>query len=505
MHVSELVLFLREGLAAAATVEQELPGSAVSSRTAADSCSAHARRCRFVWLAAGGGDEGGAGHGLARAATALTEVESALQELRLRFQKLQEDFVCLDDGDAEKLFGAHGELCSAAALAERSAQNCKRVAVALTQPLPQWLSSLPDPEPIAASLEAGASAIVQFLNLASELAARRQAAVARAKAAVEVRAAAEASSAHGILAEALGHRRRVDFPTVTEICEGCVGNDKETALVVRLLSSSLQDKSADTSRQLKALTVANELLYSEVARRALLSEPGLLETLRRLRSSSLSASGSSEKIAEGTARMLACELERRLILEKQLPPPKKRISISGWLRGIDAPSWPSHSKARPSGAAWAESRDAAEALTAKLRQRPRVRPPSRTLDVLDSVHRRIDIVACDLKHVMSHDLDEGVAAAAHDDVQNLAATYLQAVVDVQNRSLQWKCTLVAWSKDLNDGVALRDPRSRECSLLSLAEFLEKAISIGNGLDACLSALAARQEEEARDVAKSSAG
>lgn len=95
-------------------------------------------------------------------------------------------------------------------------------------------------------------------------------------------------SACDLLVGALGSGGHVDFPTVTEICEGVMGNDQEMAAVAHLLSAALQNEvglpeSSLLSLQLKALTVAHELLYDADARKALIEAPGLLCAVKRLR------------------------------------------------------------------------------------------------------------------------------------------------------------------------------------------------------------------------------
>lgn len=85
-----------------------------------------------------------------------------------------------------------------------------------------------------------------------------------------------------LLSHALGAEGRVDFPTVTEICEGIEGDSDEMAAVARLLSAALQTKDSSLSSQLKALTVVHELLYDVDARQALRSTPGLWTAVTRL-------------------------------------------------------------------------------------------------------------------------------------------------------------------------------------------------------------------------------
>merc|ERR1712224_788213 len=75
-----------------------------------------------------------------------------------------------------------------------------------------------------------------------------------------------------LLVQALGADGRIDFPTVTEICEGVLGDIEEMRIVARLLSAALQENGKGLSEeglislQLKALTVVHELLYDADAR-----------------------------------------------------------------------------------------------------------------------------------------------------------------------------------------------------------------------------------------------
>jgi len=121
--------------------------------------------------------------------------------------------------------------------------------------------------------------------------------------------------AHSFLAKALASDGRVDFCTVTEICESAFGNALETAAVVKLLTTALHSESedgADLPRQLKALTVANEMLYDALSRQAMLAEPGLVPALRNIR---LSPAANQEGPAAECVRMLSTELIHRLRVE----------------------------------------------------------------------------------------------------------------------------------------------------------------------------------------------
>jgi hypothetical protein len=94
-------------------------------------------------------------------------------------------------------------------------------------------------------------------------------------------------SARKLLLQALQAEGRVDFPTVTDICEGVADDTNEMCAVAELLSTALQEgssnnKEAMLSLHLKALTVIHELLYDASARQVLVQAPGLLSAIKRL-------------------------------------------------------------------------------------------------------------------------------------------------------------------------------------------------------------------------------
>lgn len=94
-------------------------------------------------------------------------------------------------------------------------------------------------------------------------------------------------SARNLLIRAFQAGGRVDFPTVTEICEGVAEDVNEMYAVAELLSAALQEGGSDNkdalmSLQLKALTVIHELLYDASARQVLVEAPGLVSAIKRL-------------------------------------------------------------------------------------------------------------------------------------------------------------------------------------------------------------------------------
>jgi hypothetical protein len=127
-------------------------------------------------------------------------------------------------------------------------------------------------------------------------------------------------AAHHLVIEALSTSGVVDFPTVTEICEGVAGNPDEMAVVAQLLSAAMQKGAAGSEESLplllKALTIANELLYDSEARSALVEAPGLLATVKHLHMRHRQQARSRQTASSGPAaecvRLLTSEICRSL-------------------------------------------------------------------------------------------------------------------------------------------------------------------------------------------------
>jgi len=130
---------------------------------------------------------------------------------------------------------------------------------------------------------------------------------------------AHRETASRLLARVLGDGGHVDFPTVTEICDQAEGDAEETRLVVQILYAALQGTvgGSNTSRQLKAVTIAHEFLYDELARHAMWNCPGMLDSLDRLHEGSHFA---GKGPAAESIRLLTAEIRRHLFacLEKDL-------------------------------------------------------------------------------------------------------------------------------------------------------------------------------------------
>jgi len=110
-----------------------------------------------------------------------------------------------------------------------------------------------------------------------------------------------------VLDEVLSGGCRVDFPTVSDICEQAEADEDHMLWVVETLGRALQND--DPSCQLRALTVAHELLYDGFARQALFDEPGLLTALQSIR-----ACGDKDPSSE-VMRILSSEIVYRLNAE----------------------------------------------------------------------------------------------------------------------------------------------------------------------------------------------
>jgi len=129
-------------------------------------------------------------------------------------------------------------------------------------------------------------------------------------------------SAYNLLLRALRPDGRVDFPTVTEICEGVAINTSEMGAVAELLSTALQREACEDgafSLQVKALTVAHELLYNADACQILACTPGFFAAVKRLHTKHLRDAQVPHRAglraggpAEECVRLFASEIYRTL-------------------------------------------------------------------------------------------------------------------------------------------------------------------------------------------------
>merc|ERR1719231_950890 len=117
--------------------------------------------------------------------------------------------------------------------------------------------------------------------------------------------------ARQLLADALAVGGRVDFPTVTEICEHAFGDELQMTALAQQLASALEgDHIQDIPKQLKAVTVAHELLYDGLAREVMLETPGLMLSLHKLRKYTPKK---SDGPARELTRLLASEIVKHLL------------------------------------------------------------------------------------------------------------------------------------------------------------------------------------------------
>eukprot|EP00913_Durusdinium_trenchii_P029748 g27879.t1 len=110
--------------------------------------------------------------------------------------------------------------------------------------------------------------------------------------------------------EALSPPSRVDFPRITEICQRVADRPDEaeqSAAMLWAALSSTEGNSEVPRRQLKALTIAHELLYDDRVLAAFTEQD--TEPLKGLESSS---PGTLGRAAEEAMRMLAAEVRRRV-------------------------------------------------------------------------------------------------------------------------------------------------------------------------------------------------
>eukprot|EP00927_Polykrikos_kofoidii_P085817 TRINITY_DN9423_c1_g1_i2.p1 TRINITY_DN9423_c1_g1~~TRINITY_DN9423_c1_g1_i2.p1 ORF type:complete len:540 (-),score=136.34 TRINITY_DN9423_c1_g1_i2:134-1678(-) len=130
-------------------------------------------------------------------------------------------------------------------------------------------------------------------------------------------------SAAGLVRAALLPGTNVNFPQITEICERVADKPPEAADAISMLAATLSDVHAPIRKKLKALTIANEMMYDESARLTFRCVDGLHEglvVLRGIRGTDL-GSAMDENI-----RMLATEVDRA-VFEGHVPQ-------QGRLRGL---------------------------------------------------------------------------------------------------------------------------------------------------------------------------
>lgn len=243
----------------------------------------------------------------------LLGLVQGLEACNSRLERLYVDFDCLDDGAAEGLFGSEGMLKEDLQEIQEAQADC----VELQKRTGGWQrcsrrasSHVMGLEALADFLGEAVPEMDRLVALCGDFAARRRAAVARAKAAIETADAEERASAVGLLQEALSPPSRVDFPRITEICQRVADRPDEaeqSAAMLWAALSSTEGNSEVPRRQLKALTIAHELLYDDRVLAAFTEQD--TEPLKGLESSS---PGTLGRAAEEAMRMLAAEVRRRV-------------------------------------------------------------------------------------------------------------------------------------------------------------------------------------------------
>jgi hypothetical protein len=135
----------------------------------------------------------------------------------------------------------------------------------------------------------------------------------------------------------------VDFPLVTDISERLASRPAEAVAATKFLVKVFSEGAQDHSRQLKALTIAHELLYDRTVKNALIETSGVqeaLQTLQKCRKSS-----SSKGPAVDTIRMFAAEIDRKCFIDldvgntrscQKLAPGQASSKSNAWCSGSDA-------------------------------------------------------------------------------------------------------------------------------------------------------------------------
>eukprot|EP00927_Polykrikos_kofoidii_P083617 TRINITY_DN8614_c0_g1_i1.p1 TRINITY_DN8614_c0_g1~~TRINITY_DN8614_c0_g1_i1.p1 ORF type:complete len:664 (+),score=171.25 TRINITY_DN8614_c0_g1_i1:78-2069(+) len=271
------------------------------------------------------------------ALTILKSLCMMLESFDRRLRQLRVDLECLDDGDAESLFDTPGwlqvEICTI--------DNVSGAVLDLHASAKTWYghvkahlcSGLDSASEVtidttANALHMSTSSVVAFVDESvvafndlqrrvGSVAARRRAAVARARAAIETLAAEERSSACALLAKAMEPANHVDFVCITEVCQRVADRPAEAADAVKFLVSALL--SEDCRIALKALTIINEMLYDRHAlmELAAMNDAALLP-LQILRKRRLAEDTGHGRATGECIRMLATEVERKIIESRSL-------------------------------------------------------------------------------------------------------------------------------------------------------------------------------------------
>lgn len=457
---------------------------------------------RAAWAAVTDGRT--AGPGIAAAADSLASLGSLLQSSCVSLKRLHTEFTCLDDGEAESMFGDHGALSQSASEAEEGALKCGDAAERVLQSSRTLASAaegagpaidLPDPLSVGASLQSAVASVDDAAELAASLTSRRLAAVARAMAATEARAAAEAASAQGLLADVLRPGQHLDFPKVTNICERASKSDAELRSVARLISSTLRSHHSDASCRLKALTVAHELLYDPAACGALVDTPRLMESLEP---SALCAPDQATGPAAECMQILAGEIRQRLEMTSALAAGSRCFSlVSLPCRAVQGKGVSSSGRGsallrtkHDYCGSWATRRAAAEALARGIHARARSMSLQSLPSVLDGIFSMLDEISS-LFARLHNDLDclrDSVAAAEgvgqfQGDLGDLAALLL-AAASVQQRALEWKAATIAAPDSYDAPIFEGGGRGLHMALVA---FLEEAVAVCENLETYLSA------------------
>lgn len=115
------------------------------------------------------------------------------------------------------------------------------------------------------------------------------------------------ATAAQLIRTAIGPSSSLDFPQITEICERLEAVPSETKKAVSVLMAALRDPNGPLRVKLKALTIANEMMYNPGVVEAFRATKGASEVLSVLRTTR------SDELGPATAenvRMLATEVDR---------------------------------------------------------------------------------------------------------------------------------------------------------------------------------------------------
>jgi len=401
----------------------------------------------------------------------LGDVDAVMQ----RLNRLRVDLECLDDGEAETLFGTPGVLRRQVNSIDSTLEICGDLRRSALEIAARGGAN------VGGFMEEACTMLQDLVFQCDVFAMRRDAAVARARAAIEVSAAQRSETACGLILQALEPTCCVDFTRITEICERLAAHPDEAGSAVVLLVRELhQAVDKDRKTVLKVLTLVNEMLHDPNVFAAYISvgkDP--LSTLRILQRPPAAGATSMAPPAEENIRMLATEIERQLMAATNSSPSQaRRRSISSDMgnstQGQRTPfvQWEGDGKGVCRGRAGAEMlvRHCQRLGGNRALWAVRQELPLLFGDIFTTFGGFSSSLARLYEELDCLDTDDALTV----EVLHQVAPLLLAASDVQSRSVAWQ----HWAMEVANVERGYDGHNTG----SCADFLEEALAAAEGLE-----------------------